>query len=165
MEITTRREGIEKIAELIKDLRIAMLVSLDETGSPRARPMATQDAPFDGTLWFLTAVNSEKVREIANNSRVNVVYANSAASSYLSVTGTATIVDDRARVKEFWNPFMRAWFDSPEDPDIRLLHVVVDEAEYWDTPGGRIAALISLAKGAITGNGENMNTENRQVKF
>lgn len=165
MDSTTRREGIEKIAELVKDIRIAMLVSLDEAGRPRARPMGTQEAPFDGTLWFLTDVNSEKVREVANNARVNVVYADSGASSYLSVSGTASVVDDRDRVRQFWNPVMRAWFDSPEDPDIRLLRVDVDEAEYWDTPGGRIAALFSLAKGAITGNGENMNTENQQVKF
>ncbi len=165
MDTITRSEGIEKIAELIKDLRIAMLVTLDDQGRPSARPMATQETPFDGTLWFFTSVTSGKVHDVVNNPRVNVVYANSSAESYLSVSGRASIVDDRHRMRDLWTPFLRAWFENADDPDLRLLRVDVEDAEYWDTPGGKIASLISLVKGAITGNGENMQSDNQQVRF
>ena len=163
-EVSTT-SGIEKINELVKDIDIAMLVTMDAHGVPRSRPMGTQRVPFDGTLWFLTAEESLKVKEIRSDPRVNVSYASTGSASYLSVSGSAAVVNDRALIEKFWNPFLRAWFEGPDDPSIRLIRVDVHEAEYWDTPGGRVASLISLVKGAITGNGENMNTDHRRLEL
>lgn len=165
MTFETRDEGIKKVAELLEDMRMAMLVTIDASGRPHSRPMATQQAPFDGTLWFMTAADSPKLVEIAANPRVNVVYYSSGSESYLSITGEADMLNDRARIREFWNPFLRAWFESAEDPTIRLIRVRVDEAEYWDTPGGKVASLISMVKAAITGSGNDTSSENHTVRF
>lgn len=162
MTEVAKHEGIKKIAELVKDIRIAMLVTLDERGRPRSRPMGTQDVPFDGTLWFLTDKDSTKLQDIARNRIVNVVYASTSAESYLSLSGDAEVLNDRAKIREFWNPFLRAWFESAEDPDIRILRIRVEEAEYWDTPGGKVASLFSLVKGAITGNDESSKQDDHQ---
>ncbi len=161
----TRTEGVAKVAELIKDIRIAMFVSLDASGQPHSRPMATQEAPFDGTLWFMTSADSPKVEEIAANPRVNVAYMSTAAASYLSVSGDADVLNDRGRIGELWNPLLRAWFDGPDDPTIRLIRVQVDAAEYWDTPGGKVASLISMVKAAVSGNQSDTSSENRTVTF
>ena len=165
MDTITRSEGIEKIAELIKDLRIAMLVTLDEQGAGRGRVIGVTGYWLLVTRQCSVSVTSGKVHDVVNNPRVNVVYANSSAESYLSVSGHASIVDDRYRMRDLWTPFLRAWFENADDPDLRLLRVDVEDAEYWDTPGGKIASLISLVKGAITGNGENMQSDNQQVRF
>lgn len=113
--------------------------------------MQTQQVEFDGTIWFFTDVQSDRVAEITANPRVNVAYASS-SESYVSVTGMAEIVQDPARTHELWNPLLRAWFDSADDPRIRLVRVDAESAEYWDTPGGKIASLISLVRSAVTGN-------------
>lgn len=165
MAYTTREEGVEKIAELVKDIRTAMLVTLDAQGFPKGRPMGTSSEPFDGSLWFFTDKDSHNVHEIGANPRVSVAYASPSSESYLSLTGSAEVVDDRPRIARLWNPLLRAWFEGPNDPSIRLIRVDVYEAEYWDTPGGKVASLISLVKGAITGNGENMNSDHERVRL
>ena len=68
------------------------------------------------------------------------------------MTGTAVVVEDDARLKELWTTFAEAWLPGgPEDPNAVLIKVDVDEAEYWDTPGGTVASLISFAKTRLTG--------------
>ena len=165
MQDHAQRDGIEKVADLVKDIRTAMLVTLDQHGLPRSRPMSTQDARFDGTLWFFTPLDSEKVNEIERNPRVNVAYSSPGSESYLSVSGTAEVVNDRAKIRELWNPIMRSWFDGAEDPNIRLIRVDVDEAEYWDTPGGKVASLIGLVKGVVMGKGADQNNEHGTLRL
>ncbi len=161
----SRAENITKIGELIKDIRIAMLGTIDQRGWPNSRPMATQGDDFNGTLWFFTDRNSPKVHDVANNPHVNVVYMKSGSESYLSLIGTAEVDNDRDRMRSLWSPWMKAWFDSAEDPDLCLLRVSVDEGEYWDTPGGKVASLFSLVKGAITGDAGDMESDHGRVKL
>jgi general stress protein 26 len=151
-EPMTRQQGIEKIAEIVKEIPTAMLVTMDKSGAPRSRPMATQSAPFDGTLWFFTADDSGKIDDLDRDDRVNVAYA-SKSESYLSVSGRAEVVRDRALIHEMWSPLLKSWFEGPDDPRLCLLRVDAEEAEYWDTPGGRVVSFLLLVKGAITGKG------------
>lgn len=144
-------DAIKKVGKLIKDIRTTMMTTLDETGSPRSRPMYTHDDEFDGDLWFMTAADSEKAQEIRNNPRVNLSYASTSSERYVSVTGDAEVINDRAKIKAMWSPFLKAWWDGPDDPDIRLIRVMVERAEYWDTPGGKIASVLSIVKSAVTG--------------
>ena len=70
----------------------------------------------------------------------------------MAVTGQAEVVDDDAKLAELWNTFAEAWLPGgPEDPQATLLRVDVEQAEYWDTPGGKVASLISFAKTKLTG--------------
>jgi len=82
--------------------------------------------------------------------RVNTAYCGS--SSWVSVSGTAEIIRDQLKAQELWNPFVEAWFpEGPQDPNIVLIRVQADTAEYWDSPGGRVATVLSLAKTKLTG--------------
>lgn len=143
-------DGPATVHELIKDQHTCMLSTISPDGAIVSRPMATQQTEFDGDLWFFAAADSAKAIEIQRNPRVNAAYAGT--STWVSLSGTASIVRDRAKARELWNPVVEAWFpEGPEDENVVLIHVEADTAEYWDTPGGRVASVISLVKAKVTG--------------
>lgn len=143
-------EGTRKVAELLKGNHLCMLGTTAEDGTLMSRPMALQEVEFDGDLWFFAARDSRKVQQIATHPQVNVTV--SAASTWVSLTGSATMVDDVGKKRELWNAGVEAWFpDGKDDSDVVLLRVEGDSAEYWNTPGGRVASLISFAKAKVTG--------------
>jgi general stress protein 26 len=139
-----------KVAELLKDERIAVLTTTAPDGTLMSRPMSLQEVEFDGDLWFFASRSSRKVAHVTANPQVNVATAGS--SSWVSLTGHAVVIDDLAKKQQLWNTVVEAWFpDGPEDPDVVLLRVDAASAEYWDSPGGRIASVISFAKAKVTG--------------
>lgn len=143
---------VEKLATLIKDLKYAMLTTVDDDGSLRSRPMATQNDTFDGNLWFFTRANSPKVHEIEHEQHVNVSYAHPDDQTYVSVSGKARLVRDDRKKEELWTPAMKAWFPKgPEDPEIALLNVTVEKAEYWETASSTVVHLIGFVKAVVTG--------------
>ncbi|GAA4346427.1 pyridoxamine 5'-phosphate oxidase family protein [Angustibacter luteus] len=155
-------EAHAKVQELVEDVRTCMLSTVDDHGVIVSRPMTTQEAEFDGVLWFVVAANTPAVQQIRARSQVNVAYAGS--SSWVSVSGTAEVLEDRAKIRELWNPVVGAWFpEGPDDADVALIRVDADTAEYWDSPGGRVATVLSLVKAKVTGEpydgGENETVE------
>jgi general stress protein 26 len=148
----THAEKIEKLGKLIQDVKVAMMTTVAPNGTMHSRPMWTQEAEFDGTLWFFTGKSGEKVAHLNANPRVNLGYAKTGDNTYVSVSGTAHLSFDREKMKELWNPFMKAWFeDGLDDPDLALLHVRVESAEYWDNPNSKLYTLISFVKASLTG--------------
>lgn len=148
-----RHQAIEKLGKLIAKVKFAMLTTADEDGTLRARPMATQNADdFDGTLWFFTHDNTAKVDEVQREHQVNVAYADPGNQLWLSVSGRANLVRDKARAEELWTPAMKAWFPKGlEDPKLALLKVDVEKAEYWDTPSSTFVHLVGFVKAVTTG--------------
>ncbi len=148
----TRDEAIEKLNGLIKDIDFAMLTTVDTDGVLRSRPMSTQEAEFDGTLWFFTSDKTHKVEEIERDNRVNASYAEPKDNVYVSVSGTAAIVKDKAKMEELWNPILKAWFPKGlDDPNICLLKVDVEQAEYWDSPSSTLVQIVGFVKALVTG--------------
>ena len=143
-------DGTRKVAELLKDERIGMLTTTSPEGTLTSRPMSLQHVEFDGDLWFFASRSSRKVAHLTADPQGNVTTVGS--SSWVSLTGHALVVDDLATKRELWNTVVEAWFpDGPEDPDVVLIRVAAASAEYWDSPGGRVASLISFAKAKATG--------------
>ena len=143
-------EETTKVAELLKNERFGMFTTIAPDGTLMSRPMAMQEVEFNGDLWFFASRGSRKVAHIAANPQVNVATAGS--SSWVSLTGHAVVIDDLEEKRRLWNAVVEAWFpDGPEDPDVVLLRVDAASAEYWDTPGGRLASAISFAKAKLTG--------------
>ncbi|MBP6786152.1 MAG: pyridoxamine 5'-phosphate oxidase family protein [Candidatus Promineofilum sp.] len=136
MEHKTHDEKIEKLGELIKDIDIAMLTTVDDDGRLRSRPMGTQEVEFDGDLWFMTAIDTGKASEISRENRVNVSYAKPGDNRYVSVSGTAVLINDKAKIDELWSPIYKAYFpEGKDDPRLRLIKVSVEKAEYWESLG------------------------------
>nr|MBA2736564.1 pyridoxamine 5'-phosphate oxidase family protein [Pyrinomonadaceae bacterium] len=118
----------------------------------RSRPMQTQEFDFDGDLWFFTSSKTHKTDEIEKDRRVNVSYAAPDSNTYVSVSGTAEIEKDRAKIEELWNPIYKAWFpEGLEDPNLILLKVTVEQAEYWDSPSSTIVQIAGFVKALVTG--------------
>ena len=155
---------LEKVRELIGDIRIAMMTTVDSQGNLVSRPMAVQQVDEDGTIWFFTQRSSPKVDQIDNNQhRVNVAFASVSDASYVSVSGTADELDDRAKIDELWDPQAKAWFPKgKDDPELILLKVHTDMAEYWNASDSRMVRFFQQATAAITGNPPKMG-ENEKV--
>jgi general stress protein 26 len=147
---TTQEEREQKVRDLIKDTRLAMLTSVAESGRLVSKPMATQDVEFDGELWFIAERDSEKVRNISANPNVNVAYAGN--SAWVSLSGDASVVDDAAKLADLWNTFTDAWLEGgPDNPNNILIRVEATGAEYWDAPGSKVTQLVNLVKAKTTG--------------
>ena len=160
----TKKEKLESLWDKVKDIRIAMMTTTEADGSLRSRPMYTQEADtFAGDLWFFTRDDSGKIREITHDAQVNLGYADPDDQTYVSVSGRAQVVDDKAKEKELWSPALKAWFDGLDDPHLTLIRVDADEAEYWDGADNKVVQLFKMAKAAVTG--ERSDDENEKVSI
>lgn len=147
-----RDAAVRRVHDLIKDINIAMLTTIRPDGSLHSRPMATQQTEFDGELWFFTSDDSLKVDELKAHSAVNVSYAEPSKNRYVSISGTAMLVRDRKMAEELWNPMYKAWFPKGlDDPQLALLRVDVEEAEYWDAPSSTMVHVVGFVKAILTG--------------
>jgi general stress protein 26 len=150
--IQTKREGMDKLRQLIHEIRIATLVTMDVDGELRGRPMATQDLDENSELWFFTNDYSAKVDNVMVHPQVCVSYADPAASSYVSISGKAELVRDRDTIRSKWKPLLKAWFPLGEDdPDLALLRVEVMSAQYWESSSSKLVQLFGMVKAIATG--------------
>jgi general stress protein 26 len=150
MTDTTPDQDAAKLVELTKDSRFVMMTTTDAQGHLVSRPMARQEVELDADMWFIATRDSRKVEHIRADPLVGLTITS--PSLWVSISGRAEVVDDTAKLKELWNTFAEAWLpEGPEDPNAILIRVDAETAEYWDSPGGRVASLLSLAKSKVTG--------------
>jgi general stress protein 26 len=149
----TEQEQRDTVKKLIKDARICMLTTMTADGRHVSRPMALQEVEFDGDLWFFAYADSDLVQQIGSSPQVNVAFSDSKQNAWVSLSGAAARVDDRAKAQELWNPMLKAWFpDGLDSPGLTLVKVHPDTAEYWAAAhSSRVLTLLGYAKAAVTG--------------
>jgi general stress protein 26 len=109
-----------------------MFVTHDGVENFHARPMAIAGIEKSCVIWFITNAGSGKVHEIENDTHVAVICQKDYAA-YLSISGTASLVDDRAQIERLWNDSLTVWFPGgKDDPSIALIRVAPFAADYWD---------------------------------
>jgi general stress protein 26 len=141
-------ETISKVIDIINDSRIGMFTTINEAGALVSRPLAVQDVKDDGDMWFFTSSNTSQVAHIRANPAVNVSFGK--GTEWVSVAGTAEVVADRQLIRDMWNQMVEAWFpDGPDTPEVVLLHVGSDSAEYWTSPGGTAATVLQWVKSRV----------------
>jgi len=157
VETDTHLEGnhaVRKARELLPSFQSTMLVTRAEAGDGlHMRPMGLMGdlSVFGGTLWFFTDDRSRKVREIRRNPAVSLVFQDDEHSRYMQLSGTATTVSDRAKMRELFSPIVRTWFpDGLEDPHLTLLRVDTTDGVFWDSPGGILRVLAAFTKAVVT---------------
>ncbi|MFC6999646.1 pyridoxamine 5'-phosphate oxidase family protein [Rufibacter roseus] len=147
-----KQEQIKNLLDKINDINTAMLSTVEPDGTIRSRPMRHLQTNEDGTIYFFTGYASGKTHEIKNDSHVNLSYAKPGDQLYVSVSGRASVYRDQQKIDELWNPAMLAWFpEGKDDPNIGVLKVTVEQAEYWDSPNSAVVHLYGMVKAAITG--------------
>lgn len=152
----------ERAWELMKKIGFAMLVTRDGD-KLRARPMSAYLERENNAIYFLSDARRHKDDEIARNPGVNLSFADASAQKYVSLTGTAVVSNDRAKIKELFSTEAKAWWESADDPNIRVLKVTPDDAEYWDSPG-TVVSYVKMAAAAVTGTRPDIG-ENRKVSM
>lgn len=145
-------EAIKKLKELAEDARTCMLTTFTAQKPMPSRPMALQEVDEQGSLWFMSAASSNKNKELAVDPSIQLFFGNSSANEYLSIYGTATVSQDKAKIKELWNPYVKVWFqEGPDDPDLTLIEVKPDSCSYWDTKHNKMVAWAKMAASMVTG--------------
>lgn len=146
------KEEFALLKEKIKDIKIAMLTTVEPDGELHTRPMATHEIDEDGTLWFFTYDNTAKTKELAQEHKVSLSYTDTGSQTYVCASGIAYVSHDEEKMEQLWTPALKPWFpEGLEEPHIALLQVKLHRAEYWDEPGGKLVSLFRMAKATLKG--------------
>jgi general stress protein 26 len=144
--------SIRQLRRLLKDMPIGMLTTQVSGGGSNSRPMLVHAVDESGWLWFVTDRHSRKACELGQNPHATVAFQSKKGDRYVSVQGTAVVVRDDVKLKELWNPALRSWFPrGRRDPEIVLVAVRVERAEYWLMPRTRLLRVLGMAKAMLTG--------------
>lgn len=145
----TVEEARDRAWELAEKINICMFVTWDGERQ-RARPLAANVIRDEHVIYFLTDVNGLKDDQIEQFPIVTMAFADTGAYKFVSITGEAAVTNDRAKIAELWTPDNKAFWDSKDDPDIRLITVKPEDAEVWDSPG-KIVSTVKMLTAAVTG--------------
>ena len=140
--------------KLIKNIKFAMFTTRHGNGHLHSRPMTTQNKGLeaDESLWFFMSKRGDPVDDLKADPVVNLVYADPSEDTYVSVSGTAAMIEDPAKKKQLWSKLAEAWFPGgPTDPDLALVQVQIVHANYWDVKESQLVQLYAMAKAAVTG--------------
>ncbi len=145
--------GIREVGRLIEKVKVAMLVMRTREGRLISRPLRTRAVDFDGTIWFFTLMDSDKVADLTADPHVNVAYAKESDSVYVSIDGTASVVTDQAKIDELWIESIDSlYFDGgKEDPDVVLVRIDTESAACWTTTETAVGRAFRFIKARLTG--------------
>lgn len=145
-------EQLAGIAGKIKNVKFGMFTTSDDTRTLTSRPLTQQQIDEQGQMWFFVSDDAAYTRDLLNNPQVNVSFADTGDSLYVSVCGHAELLKDRAKAEELWSPLVKAWFPGGlDDPKLSLIKVTIQSAEYWDSSASKMMQFFEMAKAALTG--------------
>ena len=150
---------LAELYELIEGIEIAMFTTRRPDGRLVSRPMATQTQAEGTDLWFVTDVESNKLEELDFDPQVNLSYYRDRTREWVSVSGVATISQDRRAIHELYRKDWKAWFGDqggardggPDDPRLALVAVDVQSVTYLKVDKPKPVVLFEVAKGMVTG--------------
>jgi general stress protein 26 len=135
-------QPIEKIYALLQDFNTMMLITMDARAGCHFRPMAVAQVNRNPDVWLFASRDSAEVREIKADERIQVIGQN-ARMTCVVLSGTAQVVEDRSMIRKLWKPAVKLWFpDGAEEPDLVLIHITGERAEYWDSTGMNQTSLL-----------------------
>ena len=145
--------AIAEVAALIDGTDVVMFTTRNGEGRLVSRPLAVRTIPFDGSAWFLTALDSRKIGELEADPRVNLAYVNAGNGAYVSIDGRAHVSVDRAQIAALWSDAIDALFfpAGKDDPNLAALRVVADTAEAWTSASTAVGRAFNFVKATLTG--------------
>ena len=148
--------------ELMKKIPICMLTTWDG-GALRSRPMGAHVSQDEHCVYFLTDVMRQKDDQIREYPQVSMAFADPSSQKYVAVAARAVVSNDREKIRELFTTPAKAWWNSPDHPNIRVLKVTPVDAEYWDGPG-TVVSYVKMAMAAVTGSRPVLG-ENKRVSM
>lgn len=138
------------VVDKLRDTDVVMLTTALPDGTLLSHPMTIQGVDDDVDVWFFVGLQGDQADALRHGPHVNLAIAD--AGSWLSVAGHAEFIDDRAVIDQLWNEQARAYFpDGKDDPNLGLMRVTSDSAQFWGLPGGKVAGLAQIVKSKVTG--------------
>ena len=155
---------LNELYDLIDGIEIAMFTTRRPDGQLVSRPMATQTQAEGTDLWFVTDIESHKLDELEQDPNVNLAYYRDRTKEWVSVSGTASVTQDRKAIHELYRPDWKAWFGDeggarnggPDDPRLALILVDVHAVTYLKQDKPRPVVLFEVVKGMVTGSRPNL---------
>lgn len=146
-----KQKEIEKLRELLSSSKVCMLSTYNAKEGIHTRPMSYHNIDDEGAIWFFTNEYSPKMKEISLNNEINISFINENKSNYVTLKATASLVTDKAKMEELFNPFVKAWFPKGlDDPKLALLKADITSAEYWDNSSNTMVFLFNIAQALFT---------------
>ena len=152
-ENLSNEEAIHKLKSLVDDIDVGMMTTFPSNENfPHAVPMSRQEVDENGHIWYLCSAESDTHRHLQNDPKVMIMFAHVGNYQFLTVEGKAKLSQDQARIDQYWNKFMEVWFEKgKEDPAIRVIQVIPEDAHYWDNKTNKLVTLLKVASSAVTG--------------
>lgn len=146
------QEALQKLKEIVNEVKVAMMCTLMDEQKITSRPMSTAQIDDQGAIWFFTNEYTSKAREIKDQYELVLCYSKPSKNTYATVHGRAKIVEDKEKIDELWNPLLKAWFpNGKDDPSLALIRVDPHHAEYWDDNSSRMVTFMKIAAASVTG--------------
>ena len=146
----SKQENIDKIQDVIKDVKFAMMNTVNNKGDIHAWPMTTTKPDLSAKeIWFIGDKTSDVVKDLQDNPKVGLSYATQDSKDYVSISGDAELLDDQDKIEELWSPVYSAFFENgKDDENIQLIKVVPHGAECWIS-GSTIVNMFKMAVAAV----------------
>ena len=162
-----KQAQMDTIQAMVKDIKYTMMTTRNGENHLHSCPMNTTETSIGAKeIWFIGHKPSETVDNIKQNPEVNLAYVTQESDKYLSISGTAELVEDEEKLNELWSVMYNAYFEQgKEDPSVQLIKVVPHGAEYWAN-GNAITSAVKMAAAALTDNAvEKSLGENFSIKL
>jgi general stress protein 26 len=163
----TQDDTRSKLWKIIKSTKFGMLTHRHSNGQLHSQPLTTQNEDLDesSTLYFFVQKDGDVAQHVSSDPHVNVAYANVDDDDYVSVSGRASLSNDAALKKRLFNAIAKAWFPGGvDDPDLALLAVHIEQAEYWQAQDSKVVQLLKMVTSAVTGNPPTDISEHRKLQ-
>jgi general stress protein 26 len=145
-------EAIEKFRDLIKDVNICMFTTMNENHDMASRPMFTSLVDDEGNVWFFTNEFSEKISEVSKDNLVHLIYSHPVKNLYADVKGICSVIIDKKKMEELWDPTLQNWFPQGlEDPKICLVKVATETAHFWNHSSSKMGLLFQMIRSITKG--------------
>ena len=145
------KNDLQKLKELVEDIRICMFTTVDDHSKISSRPMSTVKIDESGYIWFFTNEYSETIQELSKDNMVSLIYAHPSKNIYIDIKGTTSVIINKDKIRELWNPMLKAWFPKGiDDPKLCLIKVAPQEAHYWKNSSIQAIVFLNILKAIST---------------
>jgi len=117
--------------ETINSVQYCFLVTISESGQQaNARLVEHRKPEEDWTIWIATSSKSRKVREIRYQNHVTVTFQDDKEYAYVTILGSATVVDDLQHKQRYWQDELIIYFpEGSTGEDYVLIEFVPSRIE------------------------------------
>lgn len=98
----------------------------------QSRPMTAFVRRRNDAIYFLADASCFTDEALRAHPGVSLTFSDPASEQIVSVAGIVQTSADPLVIRELWATSARQQWDSPDNPDIRMLRIMPQQADLWD---------------------------------